>query len=309
MASIDLSIVGEFSTRGFSFYYPDYQEQGFRPTEVEDSKEVRQLVLSVPQSAYCLELRTYDGSASHITLVARHRDLISGEFTIEADNRLARIRAKVNGVFRIEIDDSDDAKYLKKHMKHGIGFSVTGIHFQREELGPTPFGMEGGVIDGIDWESYDKMPQAQLVSTNMVKLDVKTQKSRAKPPLKVPIKVDLKLPIEEDALPTTEQAIKDGLCLSVGLGIKGGVNAFIVKPEQIVGLCSISLKKRELRLQIDGHIEFKEDEWVRKYKNQAPFIVTLDSYWDSEGVIRYLGAYNSELGYHESVVVGQLHMN
>lgn len=308
MASIDLSIVGEFITRGFSFYYPDYQETGFRPTEVEDPNEVGRLVLSVPKSSYCLALRTYDGSSSHIMLLARQKELISGDFTIEADNEFPRIKAKVNGVFKIEIENPDDAKYLKKQMKAGLGFAITDVHFQREELGPTPFGMEGGVIDGIDWESYEKMPQAQLMGTDMIKLDAKAQKSRAKPLLKVPIKVDLKVPIEKAAFATTEQAVKEGLRLLVGLGIKGGSNTFIVKPEQIVGSCSIYLKKQGLGIQIDGYVEFQEDGWVRKYKDQAPFIVTLDSYWDSEGNTRYLGEYNSECGYYESVVVGLLSM-
>lgn len=309
MASIDLSIVGEFITRGFSFYYPDYQESGFRPTEVEDPNEVRRLVLSVPESSYCIKVRTYDGSSCHIILLAQQKDLISGEFNIEAADKLACIKAKVNGVFRIEIEDSDDVKYLKKHLKNGIGFAITDIHLQRDELGPTPFGMEGGVIDGIDWESYKKMPQAQLIGTDIIKLDAQARKSRAKAPLKVPIKVDLKVPIEKNAFATTEQAVKEGLRLNVGLEIKGGLNAFIVKPEQIVGSCSIALKKRELRIQIDGYVEFKEDGWVKKYKNQAPFIITLNSYWDSEGNTRYLGEYNLELGCHESVVVGQLSMN
>ena len=182
MASIEVSIVGEFLTHGFSFYYPDYQEQGFRPTQVEDSKEVRRLVLSVPKSAYCLALRTYDGSPSHFMLLARQKDLVSGDFIIEADTKFPRIKANINGVFRIKIEDSDHVKYLKKNIKSRLGFAITHIHFQREELGPTFFGMEGGVIAGLDWKAYDRMPQARLISTDMVKLDAKPRKSRAKPP-------------------------------------------------------------------------------------------------------------------------------
>lgn len=306
MATLELHIVGEFSTRAFSYYYADYKENGFRPADIEDPAEVKRLVLSTDKSAYCLAVRSYDSNGTHIRLLARQKDLISGDFTIEADGNLPRIKAKVNGTFEVKINDPDDIKYFKKYLKSGIGFAVTDVHFQREEVDIYPFGMEGGVIDGIDWEAYDKMPKAQLMNTDIVDLSRKPSKSKSKPPLKLPLNVDLQLELAEEALTTTDQAVQNGLRLNVGLKIKGGLNSFIVTPDQIVGSCSISIEGTMLSIKLDGYVEFKEDAWVRKYRTQAPFTVTLDSYWDSEGTIGYLGKYNNERGHHESVEVGKL---
>lgn len=309
MATLDLHISGEFFTRGFSFYYPDFKENGFRPTEVEDSKEIKRLVSSVDKSAYCLKIRTYDRGDSHLQFLARQADLISGSFNIEADGKSPRIKATVDGVFRLTIDDSDQIKYLKKNLKTGVGFAITDVHFQRDEIGFSPFGMEGGVIDNIDWDAYDKMPQAQILSTDIVDINKKPAKSKAKPDLALPIKADFQVQLKKEAVEGTKKAIDSGIQLVVGLEIKGGLNSFIVRPDQINGSCSIVLNNTKLLIKIDGFVNFKEDAWIKKYRSQAPFAVTLNSYWDSEGVVRHLGKYNKELDYYETVQVGELHLD
>jgi len=307
--TLELQIVGEFWTRDFSYYYADYKEKGFRPTVIEDPSEIKRIVSSTDKSAYCLAVWSYSGDGTHIQLLARQQDLVSGDFIIEADDNRPCIKARVDGTFKVSIYDSGDIKYLKKNLKNGIGFSVPYVHFQREEIDEIPFGREGGVIDGIDWEAFEKMPQAQLLNTDVVDLSKKPSKSKAKPPLKLPINADLHLELDEEVITDTEQAVKNGLRLMVGLAIERGSNSFIVTPDQIVGACSISLEGTTLKINIAGYVEFKADAWVRKYRDQAPFTVTLDSYWDSQGNIRYLGKYNEELGYNDTVQVGKLYLD
>lgn len=309
MAKLKFKVSGQFETIGFQFYPDNYQENFFQPKEVESKKEMQSLIASNARADWFLGLRTHDGSKSHFKLALKLSANEGNQFSIEPSSDGRGIIATVDGNFWADVDDDDTLKQLKKTLKNGTAkFSIVEIFMAREEITMKPFGQEGGTLKGIDWDDYPSMPQAVLIENDIVGAAAKPTKTKIPTELLLPIKTTIEKALAPEELTSTQAALDEGIQLNLGLSIPGGSNEIIIKPSDFDGKFTAKIVNKKLKIAIDANVRFKIDSWIKKHANQAPFDITLSSYWDADGSKVFLGDIDPKTGFSADVVVGKIDM-